>query len=254
MKLKTFPETIPVDDRISFEVEDVPEEPVTQQPVRFEAEDVPEYLTFDDLRNDREFLDAAWRYAKAVEPEEDLRDGDEVLNWVISDRRWKDSNTWEAVSELIDVNTLPEGQEKALLEDLALIKGRWNQVAGAFDWEADLGLSERVSKIFSNVWRGALDPVNFIGGLIANRVAAKGASYAVTKAVAASMAVDASAGAATSLAIQSVDQEAGLRDELSYEEAAIQGALTAIITAPTTVLAARKMNAVGLRSQGIGPS
>lgn len=169
-------------------------------------------LGIDDLIQDRQLISAYKQYKSHSDPEYFKRPDQEVIDDYISQMRWMDSNTVSAVSTLVDTLGATDEDKR----NLSIMRDRWDQIPAFWD-EGGSG----VSGLASNLWRGALDPANLVGGF-----AGKAASGIVGK-VALGAAADAAISTGTNLTLQQVDKNIGRREEISLPEAALAGAVGA---------------------------
>tara|TARA_R100000655_G_scaffold7379_1_gene19974 strand:+ start:3737 stop:7915 length:4179 start_codon:yes stop_codon:yes gene_type:complete len=129
--------------------------------------------SFDTIYEDRELISRAKSYYENLYDTEYKRDKD-VVDEFISDRTWKQANIMSVGSEFLDIQGLDDNQK----ENLGYLTDYWSRLPSFYE-EGGRGWA---GGIWSNLWRGAIDPTNFLSigfGKIAATAATKkfGVSY-----------------------------------------------------------------------------
>jgi len=205
--------------------------------------------TWDMARQDKDLLRAAKRFYSNTEKRA-FEDDNELFDYMVSDRRWKDSNTWSTLKELDAVKGGLGGikdytASEEDLEDLSVIRSRWEKLPGGIERigkgiaNADVGeVWEGTKAVAENVGKGMLDPTIFAGGPIgkgvgaAVNVGAKAVGREAIKQgtktalkVGTGMALDAAVSGGANLAYQEANVELGLQKEVDKFSAIAAGGL-----------------------------
>ena len=123
--------------------------------------------SFDTIYKDRELINVAKDYYESLYNTE-YKDDKDVVDEFIADRTWKQSNIASIASEYVDIKGLNKNQRS----NLAYLQNYWNSLPNFYE-EGGRGWA---SGIWSNLWRGVLDPTNIVSfgvGSVATKMAAK---------------------------------------------------------------------------------
>ena len=123
--------------------------------------------SFDTIYKDRELINVARDYYESLYNTEYKEDKD-VVDEFIADRTWKQSNIASIASEYVDIKGLNEKQRG----NLGYLQNYWNSLPNFYE-EGGRGWSKG---IWSNLWRGVLDPTNIVSfgvGSVFTKAAAK---------------------------------------------------------------------------------
>lgn len=186
-------------------------------------------VDFESIYKNQSAIDVMRRF---YDMGEDVSDED-VVDHFINDRVWKDANEVSIGRELIDAYTSDDDRKR----DMAYLRVLWDEMPMMWE-EGGRGV---LKGTFDNLWKGALSPSILLGGVlgkaggwITGKVAGKAAGVAANKAlgtftgrVASQAAADALVTGGANLALQGVEKEVGIRDELSMGQAAAAAAVGA---------------------------
>ena len=152
-----------------------------------------------------------------------------VVQSLIEDRRWADTNTVAAFNDLHSAMT---GNPEEI-KNLAKVREVWANAPGILDQVMAGEYGMATENLWSNVWRGTLDPVNLVslgvGKMVGTKLAAVGAG----------MAVDATATGVLDVAHQTTDIISGNQEEFDIGRTALSTAIGAAASVPGSYLAAR---------------
>jgi len=123
--------------------------------------------SFDTIYEDKELISRAKSYYESLYDTKYRNDRD-VVDEFIEDRTWKQANIVSVGSEYVDI----QGLDAKGREDLAYLQDYWSKLPSFYE----TGGRGWASGIWSNLWRGALDPTNLLSagfGSIATKAATK---------------------------------------------------------------------------------
>ena len=109
--------------------------------------------SFDTIYEDKELISRAKSYYENLYDIKYRNDRD-VVDEFIGDRTWKQANIVSVASEYIDIKGLDEQRR----EDLAYLQDYWSKLPSFYE----TGGRGWAGGIFSNLWKGAVDPTNLI--------------------------------------------------------------------------------------------
>ena len=132
--------------------------------------------TFDTIYKDKQLISKAKDYYENLYGIKYKSDED-VIDEFIADRTWKQANITSVASEFIDIRGLDTKQK----ENLAYLQNYWNELPSFYE-EGGRGWA---NGIWSNLWRGFLDPANVaslgFGALVTKTAGKKAASEVLKK-------------------------------------------------------------------------
>lgn len=197
-------------------------------------------LLMEDFAADDALIDAVMSYAQQYDPEkaESFATRADVLAYWEDRMRWDDSNVVSAGRQLARAVDMRSDGDEAGLAALATMRDRWSRVSDAFDMIGEGDLPAAAEKTLGNLWRGAADPVSWLGGFVGGRFASRAAG------IAAGAGIDAMAGAGISVMHQEVDVETGMREHVSAVEAAAAGLVSGAASGGASAVAATIGSAV----------
>lgn len=203
--------------------------------------------SWDTARQDPELLHAVRSFYNNTEKKA-FKDDNEAFDYMVSDRRWKDSNTWSALKEFdavkggIGIRDYKASEQD--LKDLAVIRSRWEKLPGGIERMAKGAVNMDSGEFFGgagaiaeNVAKGFIDPTIVAGGIGGK---AAGAMLGVgvkqgTKALiktGVGIGLDAAISAGTNLAYQEANVDMGLQGEVDKFSVIAAGGLGAVLSAP----------------------
>ena len=209
----------------------------------------------NSIYNDRNLIETAKAYFYIKDGK--TFDTDEaVVKEYISDRTWKQANTYSIGKELIYATSESVDQDQK--RRLSYLIDYWNKLPNFYE---DGGRGW-ISGIGSNLARGILDPTNLIGpgvakltiGTAISQAAKTGTKLAVKKAVpkaivygtGAQFAADSLVGASVDAAVQATEKELMLRNKFDakrmFQAAIIQGGIGIVPGLPYTYTTAKAMS------------
>ena len=109
--------------------------------------------SFDTIYEDRELISRAKSYYENLYDTKYRNDKD-IVDEFIGDRTWKQANIASVASEYIDIKGLDEQRR----EDLAYLQDYWSKLPSFYE----TGGRGWAGGIFSNLWKGAVDPTNLL--------------------------------------------------------------------------------------------
>jgi len=109
--------------------------------------------SFDTIYEDRELISRAKSYYENLYDIKYRNDKD-IVDEFIGDRTWKQANIASVASEYIDIQGLDEQRR----EDLAYLQDYWSKLPSFYE----TGGRGWAGGIFSNLWKGAVDPTNLL--------------------------------------------------------------------------------------------
>ena len=109
--------------------------------------------SFDTIYEDKELISRAKSYYENLYDIKYRNDRD-VVDEFIGDRTWKQANIVSVASEYIDIKGLDEQRR----EDLAYLQDYWSKLPSFYE----TGGRGWAGGIFSNLWKGAVDPTNLL--------------------------------------------------------------------------------------------
>lgn len=198
----------------------------------------------ESIYKDRNLIDTARAYYYERDGLQ-FENDNEIVDYYISDRTWKQANTYSIGKELIyatsdSVSTDQKRRLKYLTEYWGAMPDFWEDGGRGY-----------ISGIFSNLSKGLVDPANLlgpgVGKLVLQQTVKTGGKYALTKAVAsgttAQVGIDAAIGSSADAMIQKTEKELGLRERFdpqrNFQVAAIAGGASLIPGLPINYFAAK---------------
>jgi hypothetical protein len=200
----------------------------------------------DSIYKDRNLIDTARAYYYERDGLQ-FQNDNEIVEYYISDRTWKQANSYSIGKELIYATSDSVSMDQK--RRLKYLTEYWGAMPNF--WED--GGRGYLSGIVSNLSRGLVDPANLIGPgvgkLILQQTVKTGGKYALTKAVAsgttAQVGIDAAIGSSADAMIQKTEKELGLRERFdpqrNFQVAAITGGASLIPGLPINYFATKSM-------------
>jgi hypothetical protein len=174
-----------------------------------------------------------------------FQNNNELVDYFIDDRTWKQANSYSIGKELIYATSDAVSVDQK--RRLKYLTEYWNTLPNF--WQD--GGRGYVSGIVQNFTKGVVDPTNIIGpvvgGQIVKQVAKKGGNYLLTKAVAggvaAESAADAAIGSSVDAIVQKTEQELGISNKFdvkrNFTVAGLSGGASIVPGLPTTYFIAK---------------
>ena len=235
-------EPVPYDPTASAAVPDEPE-PYEPEPIDLtasEAEPEPDSdfeYDYAQAEQDEELLHAIQRFAYKTEDSLTFKTPKEAVTWWENSRRWAQSNTYSTLKELnyakSGVGWSDGDVTDADIEDLRVIRDRWDKIPSAFARIGKGDVLDGMSAIGGNLARGILDPSILLGGFAGRTVGAvTGRVLTKMQNAAAGAAVDSAITAGADVAYQQTNVDINLQKGINGFSVIAAGVLGGALSFP----------------------